>query len=70
MGVFIILSGWALVESTARRADSGALTWGVWYRSRFLRLYPMYWVAHLVYLVSPFVVRPEPVDGRIVLSLL
>lgn len=70
VGVFIILSGWALMESTARRAESGALAWGTWYRSRFLRLYPMYWVAHLVYLVSPFVVRPEQVDGRIVLSLL
>ena len=70
VGVFIILSGWALMESTARRADSRGLTWGTWYRSRFLRLYPMYWVAHLVYLVSPFVVRPEQVDGRIVLSLL
>ena len=70
VGVFIILSGWALMESTARRAESGRLAWGVWYRSRFLRLYPMYRVAHLVYLVSPFVVRPEQVDGRIVLSLL
>src|SRR5206468_12727269 len=70
VGVFIILSGWALMESTARRADSGALAWGAWYRSRFFRLYPMYWVAHLVYLVSPFVVRPEQVDGRIILSLL
>jgi peptidoglycan/LPS O-acetylase OafA/YrhL len=30
----------------------------------------MYWVAHLVYLVSPFVARLEPVDDRIVLSLL
>src|SRR2546421_1983454 len=30
----------------------------------------MYWVAHLVYLVSPFVARLEPVDERIVLSLL
>ena len=70
VGVFIILSGWALMESTARRAESSVLAWGAWYRSRFLRLYPMYWVAHLVYLVSPFLVRPEPVDGRIVLSLL
>jgi len=70
VGVFIILSGWALMESTARRVESGLLAWGAWYRSRFLRLYPMYWLAHLVYLVSPFVVRPEQVDGRIVLSLL
>src|SRR5438874_5433626 len=30
----------------------------------------MYWVAHLVYLVSPFVARLEPVDSRIILSLL
>src|SRR5438132_1322206 len=30
----------------------------------------MYWVAHLVYLVSPFIARLEPVDKRIVLSLL
>jgi len=70
VGVFIILSGWALMESTARRAESGAIKWGAWYRARFLRLYPMYWVAHLVYLVSPFVARLEPVDSRIVLSLL
>jgi peptidoglycan/LPS O-acetylase OafA/YrhL len=70
VGVFIILSGWTLMESTSRRAESGAVSWGTWYRSRFLRLYPMYWVAHLVYLVSPFVVRPEQVDGRIILSLL
>src|SRR5256884_3351190 len=70
VGVFIILSGWALMESTARRAESGSLKWGGWYRARFLRLYPMYWVAHLVYLVSPFVARLEPVDSRIILSLL
>src|SRR5437773_1942282 len=70
VGVFIILSGWALMESTARRAESRSLKWGSWFRARFLRLYPMYWVAHLVYLVSPFVARLEPVDERIVLSLL
>src|SRR5206468_1674319 len=70
VGVFIILSGWALMESTARHAESGALQWGSWYRARFLRLYPMYWVAHLVYLFSPFVARLEPVDSRIILSLL
>src|SRR5438874_6509591 len=53
-----------------RRAESGGIAWGGWYRARSLRLYPMYWVAHLVYLVSPFVARLEPVDDRIVLSLL
>jgi peptidoglycan/LPS O-acetylase OafA/YrhL len=70
VGVFIILSGWTVMQSTARRAESAAVAWGPWYRSRFLRLYPMYWVAHLVYLLSPFVARLEPVDSRIVLSLL
>jgi peptidoglycan/LPS O-acetylase OafA/YrhL len=70
VGVFIILSGWTLMQSTMRRAESGGVAWGAWYRARFLRLYPMYWVAHLVYLVSPFVARLEPVDDRIVLSLL
>jgi len=70
VGVFIILSGWTLMQSTMRRAESGAIPWGAWYRTRFLRLYPMYWVAHLVYLLSPFVARLEPVDARIILSLL
>jgi peptidoglycan/LPS O-acetylase OafA/YrhL len=70
VGVFIILSGWTLMQSTMRRAESGAVAWGAWYHARFLRLYPMYWVAHLVYLLSPFVARLEPVDDRIVLSLL
>src|SRR5213594_4239219 len=70
VGVFIILSGWTLMQSTMRRAESGAIAWGGWYRGRFLRLYPMYWVAHLVYLLSPFVARLEPMDDRIILSLL
>jgi len=70
VGVFVILSGWTLMQSTMRRTDSGAMAWGTWYRARFLRLYPMYWVAHLVYLLSPFVARLEPVDDRIILSLL
>jgi len=70
VGVFIILSGWTLMQSTMRRAESGAIGWGRWYGARFLRLYPMYWVAHLVYLLSPFVARLEPVDDRIILSLL
>jgi peptidoglycan/LPS O-acetylase OafA/YrhL len=70
VGAFIILSGWTLMQSTMARAESGNIGWGKWYVSRFTRLYPMYWVAHLVYLVSPFVARLEPVDDRIVLSLL
>ena len=70
VGAFIILSGWVLMQSTSRRADTVPVQWGKWYRARLLRLYPMYWVAHLVYLVSPFVARFEEVDHRIILSLL
>jgi peptidoglycan/LPS O-acetylase OafA/YrhL len=70
VGVFIILSGWTLMQSTMRRAELGSVAWRAWYGARFLRLYPMYWVAHLVYLLSPFVARLEPVDSRIILSLL
>src|SRR2546430_5420276 len=70
VGLFIILSGWTLMQATMRRAESGDIAWGGWYRARFLRLYPMYWVAHLVYLLSPFIARLEPVDDRIILSLL
>ena len=70
VGVFIILSGWALMQSTAHRADAHPIAWGEWYRARFIRLYPMYWVAHLVYLVSPFTARFEKIDSRFLLSLL
>ncbi len=70
VGAFIILSGWTLMQSTMHRAESGSVPWGAWYGARFVRLYPMYWVAHLVYLLSPFVARLEPVDERIILSLL
>jgi len=70
VGAFIILSGWTLMQSTAARAETGHVAWTQWYLARFVRLYPMYWVAHLVYLLSPFVARLEPVDERIILSLL
>jgi peptidoglycan/LPS O-acetylase OafA/YrhL len=70
VGVFIILSGWALMQSTACRAAQGSVDWRAWYRSRLLRLYPMYWVAHVVYLISPCTAHFEKIDGRFLLSLL
>lgn len=72
VSVFLVLSGLGLGLSQAgRSASSGApAEWGRWYRARLLRLYPMYWVAHAVVLVSPFAFQPEPVDGRLVFSLL
>ncbi|HEY5707068.1 MAG TPA: acyltransferase, partial [Terrimicrobiaceae bacterium] len=69
VGMFIIVSGWSLASATARREAKGPIAWGAWYRARFIRLYPMYWLAHLVYLVSPFVERLEPVDWRFLISL-
>jgi peptidoglycan/LPS O-acetylase OafA/YrhL len=69
VGVFIILSGWSLAAATTRRAAKGPIAWGDWYKSRFIRLYPMYWLAHLVYLLSPFVARLEPLDSRVFISL-
>src|SRR5260370_28571426 len=49
VGVFIILSGLTLMQSTMRRVESAPLAWGAWYRARFLRLYPMLLVGPLVY---------------------
>jgi peptidoglycan/LPS O-acetylase OafA/YrhL len=69
VGAFIILSGWSLAAATARRAAKGPIAWGDWYKSRFIRLYPMYWLGHLVYLLSPFVARLEPLDSRVFISL-
>src|SRR5258708_24544609 len=39
VGVFIILSGWTLVQSTIRRADSGGVPGVASYRCRFRRVY-------------------------------
>src|SRR5438874_11502238 len=44
VGVFIILSGWTLMQSTMRRAESGARAWRGQYRALSLRLYAMYCV--------------------------
>lgn len=69
VGVFVLLSGFGLTYSLARRGypEGG---WGRWYRRRLVRLFPMYWAAHLIYLVSPFVHRQDAVDYRFLLSLL
>lgn len=69
VSVFLLLSGFGLAHSLARTWRPGT-PWRGWYRARLLRLFPMYWVAHLVIVVSPFVWRPEPIDGRFWLSLL
>ena len=67
VGVFIVMSGFGLCLSLARTGGPRD-GWAGWYRSRLLRLFPMYWAAHLLYLVSPFQARLEPIDYRFILS--
>ena len=69
VGVFLVLSGFGLTYSLARTGEPPN-GWIGWYRSRLLRLFPMYWIAHLVYLVSPFQARYEAIDYRFLLSFL
>jgi peptidoglycan/LPS O-acetylase OafA/YrhL len=69
VGVFLVLSGFGLSYSLARTGRP-ADGWPGWYRDRVVRLFPMYWIAHIVYLVSPFQARLDPVDHRFILSVL
>src|SRR5215510_3633210 len=69
VSVFLVLSGFGLTYSLARTGEPEG-GWLGWYRGRVLRLFPMYWLAHIVYLVSPFIARPEPLDYRFLLSFL
>jgi len=69
VAVFLILSGFGLTFSLARTGEPEG-GWLDWYRGRLLRLFPMYWLAHLIYLISPFIARPEPIDYRFLLSFL
>jgi len=71
-GAFLVLSGFGLTYALISMGvpeppESG---WGPWYGKRFLRLFPLYWLAHLIYLVSPFISRTDPLDHRFILSLL
>lgn len=69
VGVFIILSGFGLTYSLTKTGfPQGG--WIQWYGKRFMRLFPLYWLAHLIYLVSPFVYRHDSVDYRFLLSFL
>jgi len=71
VGVFLALSGFGLAFSLAR-VETGFPEggWRRWYWARLVRLFPMYWLAHLVYLFSPFMLKPDPVDWRFGLSFL
>ena len=69
VAVFIVLSGFGLAYALAKTGHPEG-GWIGWYRGRVFRLFPMYWLAHLLFLISPFVARPEPIDYRFLLSVL
>jgi len=69
VGLFVVASGFVLAQSAVRAEQKGGVAWGPWIGSRLARLYPMYWFAHLIYLISPFEARMEPVDWRFWVSL-
>ena len=69
VGVFILFSGFGLTYSLARRPGSKP-AWASWYGRRFARLFPVYWVAHIIFLVSPFAVVQNHIDHRFLLSFL
>ena len=69
VGVFILFSGFGLTYSLVKRGGFET-SWAIWYRRRLTRLFPVYWLAHLVFLVSPFAVLNDPIDYRFLLSLL
>jgi len=69
VGLFVVASGFVLAQSAVRAEQKGGVSWGSWIGSRLLRLYPMYWFAHLVYLLSPFQAKMEPLDWRFWVSL-
>ena len=73
VGLFLVVSGWTLTKSCARQAVKGKIAWLSWYRKKFLRLFPMYWCAHLVYLAfclasyltgRTLIDQFEPLDNR------
>lgn len=68
VSVFLIVSGFGLTHSLVTKFAPG-YSWRGWYRARLLRLFPMYWVAHGVIALSPFVWLAEPIDGRFWLSI-
>jgi peptidoglycan/LPS O-acetylase OafA/YrhL len=68
VGLFVLLGGWSLAATTWVKMDKKPISWGGWYRARFIRLYPMYWCAHLLLLLMPFTWL-EGIDSRFLLSL-
>jgi peptidoglycan/LPS O-acetylase OafA/YrhL len=69
VGVFLLFSGFGLTYSLTKRGGA-EISWTLWYRRRLTRLFPVYWAAHLLFLVSPFTALHDRVDYHFLLSLL
>ncbi len=67
VGVFILFSGFGLTYSLVKKGGREP-AWGRWYKHRLLRLFPIYWLAHLFFLLSPVQYKPDPIDYRFLLS--
>ena len=67
VGVFLLFSGFGLTYSLVKSGGAG-ISWASWYRRRLARLFPVYWLAHLIFLVSPFAVLHDKIDYRFLLS--
>lgn len=69
VGVFLVLSGFGLASALGEQ-ERPARGWASWYRRRLLRLFPLYWAAHVVLLVmGPLARLDEPIDARLLVSL-
>ncbi len=69
VGIFIVLSGFGITRSLLQSAQTSQVNWRRWFVTRFWRLYPFLWLAHLIFLVAPFIWQPEPIDWRFLVSL-
>jgi peptidoglycan/LPS O-acetylase OafA/YrhL len=67
VGVFLLFSGFGLTYSLIK-SGGFEVSWANWYKRRFARLFPIYWLAHLVIVISPFAVLRDKIDYRFLLS--
>jgi peptidoglycan/LPS O-acetylase OafA/YrhL len=66
VAVFLLFSGFGLTYSLVKKG--GEPSWKKWYGNRLIRVFPLYWLAHIVFLFSPFQYDHYPIDYRFILS--
>jgi peptidoglycan/LPS O-acetylase OafA/YrhL len=67
VGVFLLLSGFGLTYTLVKSGRSD-ISWANWYKRRLVRLFPLYWLAHLIMAISPFTILHDKIDYRFLLS--